>query len=160
MSRSFFPMNRSCSASVSIRGSFTVEAALVFSTVLFSISAMLTFAFRQRDLTLAGFLLNEGSSRAARIEAVYDPDGLSEKTIQEDLKDRFSSVGPLSSGDISTSAGLLKVASSLRTEALDLTSEKRIFDPESTMRLSTSVNEFLEKNKYRKGGAKDASNTE
>lgn len=146
--------------SVSLRASFTVEAALVFSTVLFAISAMLGFAFRQRDLTLAGFLLNEGSSRAARIEKVYDPDGLSEEKVETDLRERFSSVGTLSSGTLRASAGLLKASSSLRTDVLDLTSEKRIFDPETTLRLSTSVDEFLEKNKYRKGGAKDASNTE
>ena len=66
----------------------------------------------------------------------------------------------LSSGTLRASAGLLKASSSLRTDVLDLTSEKRIFDPETTLRLSTSVDEFLEKNKYRKGGAKDASNTE
>ena len=124
-----------------LQASFTVEAALVFSTVLFAISAVLGFAFRQRDLTLAGFLLNEGSSRAARIEKVYDPDGLSEDKVEEDLRERFSSVGTLSSGALRTSAGLLKASS-------------------STLRLSTSVDEFLEKNKYRKGGAKDASNTE
>ena len=146
--------------SVSLRASFTVEAALVFSTVLFAISAMLGFAFRQRALTLAGFLLNEGSSRAARIEKVYDPGGLSEEKVEEDLRERFSSVGTLSSGTLRASAGLLKASSSLRTDVLDLTSEKRIFDPETTLRLSTSVDEFLEKNKYRKGGAKDASNTE
>ena len=143
-----------------LQASFTVEAALVFSTVLFAISAVLGFAFRQRDLTLAGFLLNEGSSRAARIEKVYDPDGLSEERVEEDLRERFSSVGTLSAGTLRTSAGLLKASSSLRTDVLDLTSEKRIFDPETTLRLSTSVDEFLEKNKYRKGGAKDASNTE
>ena len=143
-----------------LQASFTVEAALVFSTVLFAISAVLGFAFRQRDLTLAGFLLNEGSSRAARIEKVYDPDGLSEEKVEEDLRERFSSVGTLSAGTLRTSAGLLKASSSLRTDVLDLTSEKRIFDPETTLRLSTSVDEFLEKNKYRKGGAKDASNTE
>ena len=143
-----------------LQASFTVEAALVFSTVLFAVSAVLGFAFRQRDLTLAGFLLNEGSSRAARIEKVYDPDGLSEDKVEEDLRERFSSVGTLSSGALRTSAGLLKASSSLRTDVLDLTSEKRIFDPETTLRLSTSVDEFLEKNKYRKGGAKDASNTE
>ena len=146
--------------SVSLQASFTVEAALVFSTVLFAISAMLGFAFRQRDLTLAGFLLNEGSSRAARVEKVYDPDGLSEEKVEADLRERFSSVGTLSSGVLRASAGLLKASSSLRTDVLDLTSEKRIFDPETTLRLSTSVDEFLEKNKYRKGGAKDASNTE
>ena len=146
--------------SVSLQASFTVEAALVFSTVLFAISAMLGFAFRQRDLTLAGFLLNEGSSRAARVEKVYDPDGLSEEKVEADLRERFSSVGTLSSGTLRASAGLLKASSSLRTDVLDLTSEKRIFDPETTLRLSTSVDEFLEKNKYRKGGAKDASNTE
>ena len=143
-----------------LQASFTVEAALVFSTVLFAISAVLGFAFRQRDLTLAGFLLNEGSSRAARIEKVYDPDGLSEERVEEDLRERFSSVGTLSAGTLRTSAELLKASSSLRTDVLDLTSEKRIFDPETTLRLSTSVDEFLEKNKYRKGGAKDASNTE
>ena len=143
-----------------LQASFTVEAALVFSTVLFAISAVLGFAFRQRDLTLAGFLLNEGSSRAARIEKVYDPDGLSEEKVEEDLRERFSSVGTLSAGTLRTSAGLLKASSSLRTDVLDLTSEKRVFDPETTLRLSTSVDEFLEKNKYRKGGAKDASNTE
>ena len=66
-----------------LQASFTVEAALVFSTVLFAISAVLGFAFRQRDLTLAGFLLNEGSSRAARIEKVYDPDGRSEERVEE-----------------------------------------------------------------------------
>ena len=143
-----------------LQASFTVEAALVFSTVLFAISAVLGFAFRQRDLTLAGFLLNEGSSRAARIEKVYDPDGLSEERVEEDLRERFSSVGTLSAGTLRTSAGLLKASSSLRTDVLDLTSEKRIFDPETTLRLSTSVDEFIEKNKYRKGGAKDASNSE
>ncbi len=145
---------------VRLQASLTVEAALVFSTVLFAVSAVLGFAFRQRDLTLAGFLLNEGSCRAARIEKVYDPDGLSEEKVEEDLRERFSSVGTLSSGTLRASAGLLKASSSLRTDVLDLTSEKRIFDPETTLRLSTSVDEFLEKNKYRKGGAKDASNTE
>ena len=81
-------MTRSLRRSCRVRGSLTVEAALVFSTVLFSISAVLGFAFRQRDLTLAGFLLNESSSRAARIEAVYDPDGLSEQIVEEDLRPR------------------------------------------------------------------------
>ena len=153
-------MTRSFRRSCRVRGSLTVEAALVFSTVLFSISAVLGFAFRQRDLTLAGFLLNESSARAARIESVYDPDGLSEQTVEEDLQERLSSVGTLSSGTVRTSAGLLSAVSSLRTDALDLKSEKKIFDPESTLRLSTSLDEFIEKNNYRKGGAKDASNTE
>ena len=148
------------SGPAAVRGSFTVEAALVFSTVLFSVSAMLSFAFRQRDLTLAGFLLNEGASKTARIEAIYDPEGLSAEKVKEDLRTRFSSIGSLSSGNLNTAAGSLKATSSLRTEVLDLISEKKIFDPESTLRLSTSVEEFLEKNKYRKGGAKDASNTE
>ena len=153
-------MTRSLRRSCRVRGSLTVEAALVFSTVLFSISAVLGFAFRQRDLTLAGFLLNESSSRAARIEAVYDPDGLSEQIVEEDLQERLSSVGTLSSGTVHASAGLLRAVSALRTDALDLRSEKKIFDPESTLRLSTSLDEFIEKNNYRKGGAKDASNTE
>ena len=153
-------MTHTHSGPTGLRASLTVEAALVFSTVLFAVSAVLGFAFRQRDLTLAGFLLNESSSRAARIEKVYDPDGLSEGKVEEDLRERFSSVGTLSSGAVRASAGLLKASSSLRTDVLDLTSEKRIFDPETTLRLSTSVDEFLEKNKYRKGGAKDASNTE
>ena len=153
-------MIRSLSRCSNVRGSLTVEAALVFSTVLFSISALLGFAFRQRDLTLAGFLLNESSARAARIESVYDPDGLSEQTVTEDLKERLSSVGTLSYGTVRATAGLLCAVSSLRTDALDLRSEKKIFDPESTMRLSTSLDEFIVKNNYRKGGAKDASNTE
>ena len=110
-------MTRSLRRSCRVRGSLTVEAALVFSTVLFSISAVLGFAFRQRDLTLAGFLLNESSSRAARIEAVYDPDGLSEQIVEEDLQERLSSVGTLSSGTVRAAAGLLCAVSSLRTDA-------------------------------------------
>ena len=153
-------MTRSLRRSCRVRGSLTVEAALVFSTVLFSISAVLGFAFRQRDLTLAGFLLNESSSRAARIEAVYDPDGLSEQIVEEDLQERLSSVGTLSSGTVHASAGLLSAVSALRTDAMDLRSEKKIFDPESTLRLSTSLEKKKKKNNYRKGGAKDASNTE
>ena len=144
----------------SVRGSFSVEAALVFSVVFTALSAAIRFAFLQRDLTLSGMLLNEGALMAARVEAVYDPDGLSEDGIREELKGRFSSVGTLSRGEVSAHRGVLKARSSIRTESLDLSSETPVFNPESTLRLSTSTEEFLQKNKYRKGKAKDAPGTE
>ncbi len=143
-----------------VRASLTVEAAFVFSVIFFAISTMFTFAFRQRDLTLGGYLANEASCRAARIEARYDPEGLTEEKVREDLKERASNAGSLSSAEAGADRGILNATASLDHKDYQLSAETRIFDPEGTMRLYTSLGEFLQTNKYRKGNVNDASNTE
>ena len=138
------------------RGSFTIEAAYIFAIIFFSISAIIRFAWVQRNACLAAYVLTESSEKAVRIEEIYDPDGPSLQDITELLKDRISSIGALKNSDMRLNSELFHVTGSIENPQMNLSVTKKKFDPENVMRAATSLDEFAGKIKEYKGGHSDA----
>ena len=127
-----------------VPASLTVEAAYIFSFVFLSVAAGITFAFRERDRTFAGFIVAEGAEKAAHLERTYDPDGLTEEGVREDMARFFSMIPAVSSGETNAERSALKGTASFRNARLSIREARPVNSPETAMRCTTALADLAE----------------
>lgn len=127
-----------------VPASLTVEAAYIFSFVFLAVAAGITFAFRERDRTFAGFVVAEGAEKAAHLERTYDPDGLTAEGVREDMARFFSMIPAVSAGEADAERSALKGSASYRNARLSLKEARAVNSPETAMRCTTALTDLAE----------------
>lgn len=141
-----------------LNGSFSVEAAFVFSIVFFSISVAIRFAFTQRNACLSAFVLSESCEQLSCAEELYMPDFITPTLQTAILKRRLSPIGSFRESECSVKKRSLHVESSLENGSMKLRAKRKIHSPESTMRASTALTDW-KKSKVLKGEKSHEPNT-
>lgn len=143
-----------------LQASFTIEASYIFALIFLAISAMIRFAWIQRNACLAAFVLSNAAENVSHCELRYNPNGPTPERIAAEVQQRFSSVGALENSAITVTRSSLHTKAAIENASMRLLIENSVFEPESVMRASTALLDFTQNIPSQKGEHLNATDSE